>query len=1272
MMKSLRFTLFIFLATAVCFCLANLLTQPLAAQSTYGSVSGTVTDSSGGSLPDVQVTLTSLDTGTKQTETTTADGLYTFSNLFQGRYRVDAEKPGFKRTSQAEVMVQIQQTSSINLVMQVGDVTQTIEVTGETPLLQPDSSSLGQVIDERKANEIPLNGRNVFNLASLSPSVVPQGNSQGSIVGKNPFDLGNYQIGGSFANQGSEYLDGQPLNIGYINLPLVVPTQDTIGEFKVQYNNLGPEWGKFSGGVINFSTKSGTNQWHGSAYEYLRNRVLDANEFFLKTSELQSGEANKAPPFTQNQFGGTGGGAIIKDRTFVFGSYEGYRARVGAVFSSIVPTAAERTGNFADLCQTGFTTPDPSGSGIDICSDRDKAGNLTDQLYNPLTVNPNNGSNNIRTPIAGNNLTGNNPVTGTPYINPTAAYLLGKLIANPSNPSIAPGSLEAGYAAGGTPNFVAGTSTGGDIDQYVARVDQNITASQHLFGRFTYFKELSLAQDPYGTGLCKDRCAENTRSKSLAVGWSDALSPTFTASLNASISRYHYLRGPINSDFDVTQEGWPAEYNSIVPDLERTPLTPCFANSDPGIGCSQGQSSIDDFDTQFNISPQFTKIIGRHTLAFGVQFEETFDNYLQTNTGGGLISFNGSWTQSLASNATGAAGGNDYADFLLGYGLGAGAAFGNQTTGSLVISAPVASKETYRALYIGDTWHVTSKLTANLGLRYELAGPFSERYNRITYFDPGATNASITGCGGAAGSACPGDLFYVGSGVDDTRSGQPLPKKEFSPRLGLAYALDRKTVIRAGYGVFFSPNNVAFSLNPYGDPVNSATSTFFASNTQGLYPGSTLNTSGCTLTGAGGVTNTFTCAAAGPFGPALNPPAGTNALPSISAFGLEQTPLSTNGYTIAKPAYTQQWNLDLQRELPWGVFVDVAYAGAHGVHLQQYQTQIDQIGDNFIAQAATQYAAGGESAVTIAQHVTAAGGAYPFSVALPGSLGPTGLVEGQLDRPYPEYSGLNLAGVGCCESKYNSLQVSGTKRFGGGGTILVAYTNAKLLSNTDTLTSWLEGSGNGGVGGVQDWNNLAGEMSLSSQDVSQRLVISYVLDLPVGHGRRFMGNSRGFVDKAIGGWGIDGVTIFQKGFPLKITDGNPNLLSSLGLGTGGIRPDVVAGCDKSAGGGTVAAWFNTACFTDPAPYTFGDESRVDSTLRQAGINNFDFALFKKTYFGPDNKFNLEFRTEFFNLFNRVQFATPNTNFANNNPSFGEVNATNGNPRLIQFALRFAF
>src|SRR5690242_1640678 len=213
--------------------------------------------------------------------------------------------------------------------------------------MQTETSSLGQVVEQRKANELPLNGRNIYSLTAISPSVIPQGNTTGTPVGKNPFDFANYQIGGSFANQSAEYLDGQPLNIGYINLPLLVPTQDSIAEFKVQYNNLGPEWGKFAGGVINLSTKSGTNSWHGSGYEYLRNKVFNSNEYFLKGSQIAAGQKNSPPPFTQNQFGATVGGAVIKDKTFAFFSWEAYRLRSGTVFTTTVPTAAERTGDFS-------------------------------------------------------------------------------------------------------------------------------------------------------------------------------------------------------------------------------------------------------------------------------------------------------------------------------------------------------------------------------------------------------------------------------------------------------------------------------------------------------------------------------------------------------------------------------------------------------------------------------------------------------------------------------------------------------------------------------------------------------------------------------------------------------------------------------------------------------------------------------------------------------------------------------------------------------------
>src|SRR6204780_7953 len=246
-------------ALGLCLCFAAmLLGSPLSAQSTFGSISGTVADASGAAVPDSQVTLTSSATGAKQNYTTGGDGLYSFVNLNPGEYRLDVEKAGFKHTKRDSVVVQVQQAVRIDASMEVGAVNQTVEVTAETPLLQPTDTSLGQVIDQRETNEIPLNGRNVFNLITLSPAAIAQGGSGGSPVGQNPFSWGNYQVGGSFANESAEYLDGQPLNIGYINLPILIPDQDSIGEFKVQYNNLGPEWGKFSGGVVNLSTKGGS------------------------------------------------------------------------------------------------------------------------------------------------------------------------------------------------------------------------------------------------------------------------------------------------------------------------------------------------------------------------------------------------------------------------------------------------------------------------------------------------------------------------------------------------------------------------------------------------------------------------------------------------------------------------------------------------------------------------------------------------------------------------------------------------------------------------------------------------------------------------------------------------------------------------------------------------------------------------------------------------------------------------------------------------------
>ena len=587
-------------ALGLCLCFAAmLLGSPLSAQSTFGSISGTVADASGAAVPDSQVTLTSAATGAKQTYTTSGDGLYSFVNLNPGEYRLDVEKAGFKHVKRESIVVQVQQAVRIDVAMEVGAVSQTVEVTAETPLLTPTSTSLGQVIDQRETNEIPLNGRNVFALITLSPAAVAGGSGSGtatggSQVGPNPFSWGNYQVGGSFGNESAEYLDGQPVNIGYINLPVLLPDQDSISEFKVQYNNLGPEWGKFAGGVVNLSTKGGTNQYHGEAYEYFRNKVLNARPFFDATN----------PPYVQNQYGATFGGPVVKDKTFFFFAWDGYRQRASTTFTTTVPTVGERAGVFpADI-----------------------------KIFDPLSVGPaclapatSSSTTCQRTQFAGNTI---------PVINPAALEEL-KFIALPTN------SNESS-------NFTAAGASGGNANQYVGRVDQNLSSTQHIFARYNFWNLLDLPLDPFKTGLCADKCAETYQTNALAIDYSYSIRPDLILNLNGSGSRFHYLRSPTNSDFDLTQFGWPAAYNSEIPSGSRSPFSPCFQNSDPVVTCSQGQSFIVDHDTQVAFAPSLTWIKGRHTWVFGGQLIETYDNYAQTNIASGAFQFNGTWTQSNA------------------------------------------------------------------------------------------------------------------------------------------------------------------------------------------------------------------------------------------------------------------------------------------------------------------------------------------------------------------------------------------------------------------------------------------------------------------------------------------------------------------------------------------------------------------------------------------------------------------------------------------------
>lgn len=1230
-MKNWRFALIVSIALALSVCVSGLFAPPLLAQNNYGTVSGTVGDASGAAIADAQITLANLGTGEKRVTASGPDGLYSFVNLAPGEYRLEVEKTGFKRTSRPSVIVEVGQSARIDFALQVGDVTQTVEVTSELPLLQAETSSLGQVVEQRKANELPLNGRNVFNLVALAPAVIAQGGANGTPVGENPFGWGNYQINGSFGNESAEYLDGQPLNIGYINLPVIIPTQDSIQEFKVQTSNLGADWGKFSGGVINMVTKSGQNTLHGEAYEYLRNRVLNANDTFNISKELANGEKNQAPPFTQNQFGVNAGGPIWiphvydgRDKTFWFFSWEGFRLRTGSVFTTTVPTTPELAGNFS-----GLTTQlvDPCG------------GTVTGPVACPNYTGP-------ATPFAGNTIPAGR-------LNPTSLALL-KFF--PAANTVGRPDPQTGQTID---NFSTATSAGGNQNQVLGRLDQNISATQHIFFRESYWNVLDLPVDPLGTGLCADRCSEKYDSNIAAIGYNWTVTPTTIVGIDASVSRFAYDRAPINSGFDLTSIGWPSQYNDAVPTGARTPPTPCIRGYADNITCTQGQSFITDRNTQFNFSPNVTLVRGKHTTKLGFQLEIGRDNYAQTNVGSGAFAFCG----------TSCFTGDGFADFLLGYADNP-SNVENHFFGQAVVPALVAGQQIYKGFYVDDTFRLTNKLTLNLGLRYDLQGPWSERFNNQSFFDPSAvswlanpaTSAGLANVPGLPGLK--GDVSLVSP---NSRTNIPLDKTNIQPRVGFAYSLDSKTVIRGGYGIFFVPNYVSFGLNPNNDLVNDAT-TSYNGTINGTVPINTINT---------------------PFLPQIVPPVGR----TLGALGTQQYATQVvQGPTIANlgdhpAAYIQQWNLNIQRTLPWNFFVSAAYVGSKGTHLESYSQQVDQIGDNFVNTAATQCAAqvaanGGTArcdatGVPLLQQVP-----NPFVDTVTGTafaLGTATTTIGQLSRPFPQYTGLSYAGQGSYDSSYESFQLTVERRFAAAGSLLVAYTNSKLLSDTDTLTNWLEVA----AGGIQDNNNNKAERSLSSQDVPQRLVISYVLDLPFGHGKRFMSDATGFVDKVVGGWGVDGVTIFQSGFPLVFSNGLPNFTTQYG---GGSRPDFSPGCKKGRPDGVskLTEWFNTACFTDPADFVFGDESRTDPTLRGDGVRNFDFSIFKRTKFGPDERIGLEFRTEFFNIFNRTQFAPPNTTccsvvpsyLPNQSPnsSFGTVNSSypNTNPRLIQFGLKLVF
>jgi hypothetical protein len=715
--------------------------------------------------------------------------------------------------------------------------------------------------------------------------------------------------------------------------------------------------------------------------------------------------------------------------------------------------------------------------------------------------------------------------------------------------------------------------------------------------------------------------SSNPNMKNVVVGDTYAFSSTTVLDVRLSYLRQYNDDMPMSLGTDLAQFGpaWAslnnlvtykflpqATVSGLIPFRPQTIFSQTYSNNYVG-------------------SASVTKVLRRHTLKFGGEVRLMDQNRISTQVSSGSFTFNSGFSSSdgSASATTGA----PFASFMLGY----------PAQGSIGDATWTGAYAWYQGYYITDTAQIGKRLTLNVGVRWELTGALAERHDLATVFLPTMADPNLQ-----SSSLKPnGVLALVKSSQWPDRTIEELKRNLFAPRVGFVYRITDQFVVRSGYGITHLP--AAFNTDsPSNSPINAAVTAMTTSvNNANLVPYNTLSI---------------------PF-PAGNVP-GTIQQSFLRSPGRSTSFLSSllggtiNSVEPEQPyPYMQQWNMNVEYQLKGNMLLEVGYVGSKGTHLPisgaapntaNLVFNVDQLPNQFVSMGAD-----------LVKSVP-----NPFYGLIPSSssLGKPTILQGQLLRPFPQYVNVVSNGMHLGTTSYHSMQVKTEKRFGTGGILMLNYTWAKILGNVD---STLESSS----GSTQDFSNLRGERALLSIDTRHRFVGSWVYDFPFGKGRRYLSGMTGVVDKLISGWSINGTAAFQSGFPLFLTAQATTLSTSFGAGVP--RPNVVAGCDPNISGSAqsrIGKWFNTACFTQPGPYSFGNEGRADAHLKASGVNNWDFAFAKAT--SITERVGLQFRGEIFNTFNRVQFAMPAT--ALGVSSFGTVSRQQNQPRTVQFALRLTF
>jgi outer membrane receptor protein involved in Fe transport len=1131
------------------------------------SITGRVTDASGGVVPGAQVAVTSIASGLESATQTNEQGFYNLASLVPGGYNLSVAKAGFQALRQTGLALTVQQVARLDFTLQVGQISDRIEVQAQGILLESETATTGQVVQSKQITDLPLLGRNTYALAMLVPGVRPATGVNNVVVDQ--ISTVSYAINGQRANANEFLLDGAPNSAPSQNQPVINANPDMVQEFKVETNSFSAEYGRAAGGVFNVITRSGSNDYHGTLYEFLRNDALNANDYFANRS------GQKPPPFKFNQFGGTLGGPVLipkvyngRNKTFFFASVESVRFVQGITFIGTVPKPAELAGDFSNT-RASATAP------------------LT-TIYDPFTTAPNpSGSGSIRLPFAGN-------IIPAGRFDPVAK-LVSKYF---PTPNAAPTN-----AFTGVNNFARTDGNKVNKDSVSYRIDHYINERNRFFARYSADDSPFIRAAPYGSDnpASPGTGPQTFGRRNTVVEDNNTFSSTLLATFRYSYTRLSNFRSAFSEPFDISTLGFPASFGpQLVPRAFPNFGLSGFSvsSSIPNIvtGGTLGSTDVirlgnDSHSVQATVS----KSLSRHTLKAGFEFRVIHFNNLQTGANTPVFSFNQAFTQGPNPAQSSAAAGASLASFLLGTPSGA----------SVTPSPAVANQTKYYGVFIQDAYRVTSKLTLNLGLRWEMETPRTDRFDQLTNFDYSA-KPPLT----VAGLDLHGALTFTGvNGLPRTNT--KYDGNNFAPRLGFAYRLTPKTVVRGGGGIFYS------SITGIGSgPASFGISGFQTTTTM--------------ITSQDGVT---------PFATLRNPyPSGL-----LQASGSSQGAATLLGQAITftdrgnVTPYSEQWNFNIQRELPGTIVAEVGYSGSHGLKMPQNLT---------LNQLPTSALALGNDLRTLV--------ANPFYGKISsGILAQPTVAKAQLLRPYPQFDGVTSANASWASSIYHSLTAKAEKRYSKGLTVLVSYTYSKMM---DMGIGVFAGENLGGAS-FQDNTNLRAERSVSTLDQTNRFTLNTVYELP------FFKNGKGLQGRLLGGWEIGTIFLAYSGSPLGIGSSVNGTFSQ----GGGQRPNWT-GVSPALPNPSPQRWFDTTQFTTPAAYAFGNSGRTYTGLRSDPARQVDVSVLKNTKLFE--RLKLQFRAEFFNLTNTPRFDTPNT--SQGNAQFGVVSSMANQPRVIQFALKLVF